>query len=81
MRYTQSLFHGILPDNLSGNIPFFKPLCTLEIFNIFDFFVGGLYYSLPVKMFENNLQYYIQYSMKEIRIVPFYNIYLDFLWN
>ena len=79
IRYTQSLFHGIYSSFLSGNLPYFiSPFCTLASIIITNFFPDGVSYNGKIKILENNCFYYIQSSMKEIRMIPVKCVDLDY---
>ena len=82
MRSTQSLFRGIFTTNLGGKFPYFCWLfCTLAYATGLDFPMDGSSNAWTVQMLTNYCLRYIQYRMKEIRVVPFHHLSPELLWN
>ena len=57
------------------------PFCTLEHITSSDFLLYVCSNAWPVKYLVNHHLRSIQSWMKEIRVVPFHYVFLDFLWN
>ena len=79
-RSTHSLFNSISHSVLASNLLFFLPFCMLTYITLCYFFYG-VSYVMPVQVLSNHCLRSIPYRMKEICVIPFHNVSLEFLWN
>ena len=53
----------------------------LACVTIRDFSVDGIFNAWTIKMLANNCLCLIHPQMKYIRVIPFHDVFLEFLWN